>query len=303
MTPVEVMKRAARYLAAHGVESPDRTAELLLQHVLGTGRAGLYARREGLTTAEARAYGRVLCQRCTGTPLQYLTGRQQFLDLDLEVEPGVFVPRPETEGLVEVALQLVREVHAPTVVDVGTGTGAIALAIKRSRPDARVVATDMSEAAVTLATRNSNRLQLDVEVVRGNLLDAVPSRLQGGIDLLVSNPPYVTLEEFEALPEEVKREPYEALVGGTEVHMELVRLAVEWLAPGGRLAVEIGAGQGAEVADAFRRQLVDVAVVPDLAGRDRVVHGRRAALGPVRDSGRAGAHAVDPAARPHARTR
>jgi release factor glutamine methyltransferase len=274
VTPAEVVRRAARYLAAHGVESPERTAEILLQHVLGTDRVGVYARRDGLNSAEAKAYGRVLCQRCTGTPVQYLTGRQQFMDLDLEVEPGVFVPRPETEVLVETALEVLGDETRPVVVDVGTGTGAIALAVKRHRPGARVLATDVSEAAVSLARRNASRLGLEVEVLRGDLLDPMPPALRGTLDLLVSNPPYVTRDEFEDLPREVKREPYSALVGGTQVHTALVELAPQWLRPGAWLVVEIGAGQGDEVLSSFERNLTDLAVVPDLAGRDRIVRGR-----------------------------
>jgi release factor glutamine methyltransferase len=276
MNPTEVLARAARYLEAHGVDSPHRNAEILLQHVLKTDRAGLYTRREGLNTAEAKAFGRALCQRCGGVPLQYLTGTQPFMGLELTVEPGVFVPRPETEVLVEVALGALPHATVPLVVDVGTGTGAIALAIKRRRPDARVLATDVSEAAVTLARTNAARLGLEVEVLGGRLLDPVPGEVQGRLDLLVSNPPYINAEEYEALPQEVKAEPYAALVGGIELHRELVELAPAWLKPGGWLVVEIGAGQGPDVAALFRRHLADVEVLADLAGRDRVVRGRLA---------------------------
>jgi release factor glutamine methyltransferase len=274
MKPADLVQRSAAYLAAHGVESPRATAEALLMHFLGTDRAGLYARTDGLDTATARLYGRALCQRCSGTPLQYLTGEQQFMDLALMVSPGVFVPRPETEGLVEVALEATASVATPVVVDVGTGTGAVALAIKRHRPDARVLATDVSEAAVTLAAQNAARHGLDVEVLKGDLVRPLPVDLAGRLDLLVSNPPYVAREEYETLPEEVRAEPYEALVGGTEVHRRLVELSPAWLAPGGWLVVEIGADQGAQVRALFEARLDHVEVLPDLAGRDRVVRGR-----------------------------
>jgi release factor glutamine methyltransferase len=274
MRPSDVLRRGAAFLAAHDVDSPEANAEALLMLILATDRVGLYTRTEGLSTAEARLFGRALCQRCTGTPLQHLTGEQPFMDLVLEVRPGVFVPRPETEVLVEAALDLVREVASPVVVDVGTGTGAVALAIKQARPEARVAATDVSEAAVSLASENAGRLGLDVEVLLGDLLDPVPAELRGSLDLLVSNPPYVTEAEYEALPPEVRADPYEALVGGTDVHGRLVGLASEWLRPGGWLVVEIGADQGSDVAALFEERLDDVAVVPDLAGRDRVVRGR-----------------------------
>ena len=274
MKPADLVRRSAAYLEAHGVESPRATAEALLMHFLGTDRAGLYARTDGLDARTAKLYGRALCQRCSGTPIQYLTGEQQFMELSLSVVPGVFVPRPETEGLVEAALEAIARVPAPVAVDVGTGTGAVALAIKRRRPDARVLATDVSDVAVRVATQNARRLGLGIEIHAGDLLSPVPPDLRGAIDVLVSNPPYVAREEYESLPEEVKAEPYEALIGGTEVHRQLVELASVWLAPGGWLVVEIGADQGEQVRALFEGRLVDMDVLPDLAGRDRVVRGR-----------------------------
>jgi release factor glutamine methyltransferase len=274
MKPTDLVRRSADYLAAHGVESPRETAEALLMHFLQTDRAGLYARTEGLDNRTARLFGRALCQRCTGTPLQHVTGEQQFMDLLLEVTPAVFVPRPETEGLVAVALELIGSTPAPLVVDVGTGTGAVGLAIKRYRPDARVLATDVSSDAVQLARRNAERLGLDVEVLAGDLLDPLPGSMAGTIDLLVSNPPYVTEEEYESLPEEVKAEPYGALVGGPDVHRRLVQAAARWLSQEGWLVVEIGADQGPEVRALFDARLIGVDVSLDLAGRERIVRGR-----------------------------
>jgi release factor glutamine methyltransferase len=261
------------------VESPRETAEALLMHLLGTDRAGLYARTEGLDSRTARLLGRALCQRCRGTPLQYLTGKQQFMDLELTVSPGVFVPRPETEGLVEAALGVLEGEDHPSVVDVGTGTGAVALAIKHYRPDAKVLATDVSEVAVTLARVNAAGHGLAVEVLQGDLLDPIPLVLLGRLRLLVSNPPYVSREEYESLPEEVRTEPYEALVGGTEFHRRLAEVAPRWLDGGGWLVVEIGADQGLEVRTLFKGRLEDVQVLPDLAGRDRIVRGRMAQTG------------------------
>lgn len=276
-TPVRmsaVIRRAGDYLAAHGVQSPRATAEALLMSLLGTDRAGLYSRSEGLDTRAARLFGRALCQRCHGIPVEYLTGRQQFMDLTLGVAPGVFVPRPETEGLVEAAVEAVAGRSGPVVVDVGTGTGAVALAIKHLRPDAAVWATDVSQAAVTLATSNALRHSLDVDVRLGDLLGPIPEAVRGEVDLVVSNPPYVAREAYDSLPEEVKAEPYDALVGGTRFHRRLVSESPDWLRPGGWLVVEIGDDQGPEVRSVFEAGLVEVEVLPDLAGRDRVVRGR-----------------------------
>lgn len=275
LSPARALRAGESYLARRGVASPRVEAEVLLMHVLGADRAALYARRAALTEAEAAAYRRALHRRAAGTPLQYLTGRQAFFGLELEVAPGVFIPRPETEVLVEVALGLLEDRERPLVVDVGTGTGAIALAVKARRPDARVLATDRSAAAVALARRNAARLGLEIEVLEGDLLAPIPASLRGRVDLLVSNPPYVTEEEYASLPPEVRAEPPEALVGGTEHHRRLAAAAPGWLAPGGWLAVEVGASQGQEVAALFRRHLERVEVVPDLTGRDRVVRGRR----------------------------
>jgi release factor glutamine methyltransferase len=274
MRPPQVVARATDYLARHGVESPRETAEALLQYFLKTDRAGLYARSDGLDTRTAKLFGRALCQRCHGVPLQYLTGEQQFRDLVLGVAPGVFVPRPETEVLVERALEALDGRRGPVVVDVGTGTGAVALAIKQDRPDAAVFATDVSEEAVAVARANASRHGLEVEVLHGDLLDPLPADLRGAVDIVVSNPPYVTAQEYADLPSEVRAEPFEALVGGTDVHRRLADEAPTWLRPGGWLVMEIGALQGGEVADLLADRFDDVEVLPDLAGRDRVVRGR-----------------------------
>jgi release factor glutamine methyltransferase len=269
-----VVRRSAEYLARHGVPSPRETAEALVMHVLGTDRAGMYARTEGLDTPTAKRLGRALCRRCAGTPLQHLTGEQRFLDLDLEVRPGVFVPRPETEGLVVAALEVLEGIASPAVIDVGTGTGAIALAIKAHRPDARVIAIDRSEAAASLAQANADRLGLDVDVVLGDLLDAAPVAWRGRVDLVVSNPPYVEPEAFDALPADVRADPAEALVGGTDVHARLAADASGWLRAGGWLAMEIGQDQGEAVRSMFGPAWSRAEVLPDLAGRDRVVRAR-----------------------------
>jgi release factor glutamine methyltransferase len=273
--PTQVVRHAAEYLERHGVESPLATAEILLASVLGTDRAGVHVRSDGLTSGEARSFGRALCQRCTGTPLQHLTGEQQFRRVTVQVRPGVFVPRPETEVLVEAALETIGNRDEPLVVDVGTGTGAVALAIKDERPDAQVLATDLSPEAVELAARNAARLDLDVRVVQGDLLEPLPSELRGWVDLVVSNPPYVRATEYEDLPPEVKADPPMALFGDVEVYRRLAVDAARWLADGGSFVVEIGAGHADEVVDALAPAFADLRVLHDLAGRNRIVAGRR----------------------------
>jgi release factor glutamine methyltransferase len=275
-TPAELVRRSADYLERHGVESPTAEAETLLMHVLGTDRAGLYARRDGLDSATARQFGRALCRRCVGTPLQHLTGEQAFLDLTLVVRPGVFVPRPETEVVAVTALELIEAVRSPVVVDVGTGTGAIAVTVASRRPDARVLATDASPEAVRLAEHNAARLGVAVDVREGDLLAPLDGDLRGALDLIVSNPPYLTEAEYEDLPREVRMDPYDALVGGTDVHARLAADARDWLRPMRWLAMEIGDAQGDEVAAILRRLgYQGVAVRADLTGRDRVAIAQR----------------------------
>ncbi|HEX9717765.1 MAG TPA: peptide chain release factor N(5)-glutamine methyltransferase [Actinomycetota bacterium] len=274
MRPSDVLRRATGYLERHGVESPRETAEVLMMTVLRTDRARLYSRSAGLSSAEARLFGRALCQRCAGTPLQHLTGEQPFRRISVRVQPGVFIPRPETEALVGEALDELGDVDAPVVVDVGTGTGAVALAIKDERPGAKVFATDLSPEAVELARANAARLSLKVTVVEGDLLDPLPEELRGWVDLVVSNPPYVTEEELQDLPAEVRAEPRLALVGGTQLYERLAIQALRWLRDGGVLAVEIGGSPGADVVKVLDSYM-DVRTLPDLAGRDRIVVARR----------------------------
>lgn len=275
MRPSEVLTRGTAYLERHGVESARESAEALMMTVLSTDRAGLYARTEGLSMGEARTFGRALCQRCTGTPLQHLTGEQAFRRISVTVRPGVFIPRPETEVLVDVVLECLSAREGPVVVDVGTGTGALALAIADERPGSRVFASDLSPEAVELSRENAARLGLSVTVLQGDLLDPLPPKLRGAVDLVVSNPPYLTDAEYEDLPDEVRADPRLALVGGTRLHERLAAQAFGWLRRGGALAVEIGASQAPDVAKVLEGSYEDVRVVPDLAGRDRVVVGRR----------------------------
>lgn len=274
MRPADVLRRATDYLARHGVESPRATAEILMMHVLGTDRVGMYARDEGLDAREARMFGRAICQRCTGTPVQHLTGEQAFRRIVVEVRPGVFVPRPETEILVEHALAAVERVEAPLVVDVGTGTGAVALSLKDERPDARVFATDLSPEAVELASANASRLGLDVTILEGDVLEPLPTELRGWVDLVVANPPYVPSEEVDDLPEEVRADPRIALAGDAQVYRRLAADAARWLRDGGILAVEIDARLGEDVARILARGYADVTIERDLGGRERVVLAR-----------------------------
>jgi release factor glutamine methyltransferase len=215
-------------------------------------------------------------RRLEGEPLQYLTGVAGFRYLELKVGPGVLIPRPETEVVTQFAIDLLP--RAGVLADVGTGSGAIALAVKHEREDARVLATEVSDDALAWARLNRDELGLDVELLRCDLLEGVPRDLAGALDVVVSNPPYVADEERRALPREVvEHEPEVALFApgrGLGVIERLARDAREWLRPGGHLVLEI-APTHAPGMTALLGAYEDVSVYPDLTGRERVVVGRR----------------------------
>ena len=209
-------------------------------------------------------------RRLSGEPLQYLEGTAPFGDVDLHVDPRVLVPRPETEGLVEVAASLAGP--PGVVVDLGTGSGAIAIALARRFPHAEVHAGDVEAGAVEVARRNVAAFAPGVQLHEGDLFSALPGKLRGKVDLLVSNPPYVAEAEWDALPVDVRCEPRSALVAGptgTEVLERIAGEAGEWMGPVGRVVCEIGELQS-EVAGAFSH-LGRVSVRRDLTGRPRYV--------------------------------
>ena len=274
MRPAEVALRGGDYLARHGVDGARGEAETLLLRILDIDRPSLFTREQGLSTAEAKAFGRALCRRCTGVPLQHLTGEQAFRLLTLEVRPGVFVPRPETETVVEVALEMSGD--APVVADLCTGSGAIALAIAHERPGALVFATDLSAEAVDLARANASRLGLPVTVEQGDLFESLPSELRGAVDLVVANPPYLPVRDLANLPADVRADPALALFGDVELYARLFVESLEWIRADGAIVVEIDAREGSAITGAARAAgFVQVRVVEDLTGRDRVVSGRR----------------------------
>ena len=229
----------------------------------------------------AALFEAAVAQRARRRPLQHLTGHQAFWKHDFIVTPDVLIPRPETELLVETALEVIRDVRTPVVVDVGTGSGCIALSLAAERSDARVHAVDLSPAALLVARGNAARLHLESRVTfhEGDLLEPVRA-LAGTFDLVVSNPPYVSAEEWAALEPEVRdHDPRMALVppeGVPALYDRLIGSAAAAAAPGGFILVEMGAGQSQDIAGAMQRAgLEDVSVRPDLAGVPRVASGRR----------------------------
>ncbi len=257
-------------LTASGSDTPRLDAEVLLAAAMGVDRGALIADpgRE-LEPTQARAFQDAARRRTQREPVAYILGSKGFRRLDLAVDARVLIPRPETEHVVEAALALP---EGARVVDVGTGSGAIALALADERPDLRVTATDTSSDALVVARANAARLGLDVEFLEGDLLAPV----DGPIDAVVSNPPYVRDGEHLA-PEITRHEPAAALFAGPDglaVYRRLAPAAAE--AGAAFAAFEVGAGQAAEVAALLRAAgFGEVDVVPDLAGIERVVVGRR----------------------------
>ncbi|TMK79945.1 MAG: peptide chain release factor N(5)-glutamine methyltransferase [Actinobacteria bacterium] len=274
MTSRELLSSAAEELAAAGCPSPRVDAEWLLAHAAGITRTALYANGNGLLSAEDEVrFRELVARRARREPLAYVLGEWGFRRLMLRVDPRVLVPRPETEMVVERCLTLLADVAEPRVLDIGVGSGAIALAIADEHPRARVVATDSSRGALEVAEVNRARTDLAdrVELVEGELF----AGLESLFDLVVSNPPYVQSDELDLLEPEVARyEPREALVasGATEA---IAQGARSRLRPGGSLVLETGDGKAREIAALLKDlRYEDVAISEDLAGGERIVDGR-----------------------------
>jgi release factor glutamine methyltransferase len=269
----EALRSAITLLEENRVGSPRMNAEVLLMFVLGCDRAYLYAHPEReLSSDEQSRYDEALEQRARGIPAQYITGHQEFWGLDFVVGPGVLIPRPETEHLVEAVLGLSKNTEPRRIVDVGTGSGCVALALASELPDAEIHATEISEEALEIARANAARLGLEQRVVfhATDLLQG----LSGRFDIVASNPPYVGESEYDKVQLEVRKfEPRCAVFAGAEGMDVIRRLAPQAravLRPGGALALEIGFSQEAAVREVLR-EWENVRTVPDLQGIPRVV--------------------------------
>ena len=280
-TVSKVLADVEALLQESGCDSPKVDAQWIAAHVLNTSRAMLLSHADDTLDLErAEVVEALTARRAAREPLGYVLGSVQFRGLVMEVGPGVFVPRPETEITAERAIARARERGPrPCVVDLGTGSGAIALTVAAEVPNARVFATEASAAARGWALRNLARTGLRVTLLPGDLFDPLHPALGGAVDVVVSNPPYVSVGEWDSLPDEIRRyEPREALVGGADgmdVIMRLLADAPRWLSHGGWLVLEVGETQAEPLAKLLGTIGYDsVEVGPDLAGRERVVEGR-----------------------------
>ena len=281
----QALTDAVRRLEDEDVGSPRMNGEMLLMFTLDCDRAHLYAHSEReLTADEQSRYEDAIALRASGYPAQYITGHQEFWGLDLIVSPAVLIPRPETEHVVETTLDLVRAgacrqaTPRPKMIDVGTGSGAIALALATELPAAEIFAADLSREALEVAKANAARLQLEdrVHFLVSDVLEGVPR--DGSFDFVLSNPPYVGFHEADKVQAVVKNyEPKMAVFAGEhglDIIRRLIPQAYEALHAGGYLVFEIGYTM-ASVATELLAGWIDVRAVPDLAGIPRVMVARR----------------------------
>ncbi len=306
MTREEARREAQERLRAAGCPEPRAEAEVLLAHVLAIDRTRLLLERGAPLGARAEAaFERSVARRLRREPVAYITGEREFWSLSIRVTPSVLIPRPETETLVRVGLELLEKegFHGGSpgsnrglrarVIDVGTGSGCVAIALAQTHPRVEVFAFDRSARALAVAAKNVayHGLEDRVKLRRTDLFQPLAPGSQGAAgrqrlgpaNLVVSNPPYVTSNEWRALPPEIRDwEPGRALLGGRDgldIHRRLAAEAAAHLVPGGWIAVEVGAGQAAAVAGFYdgRKPFREVRTVPDLAGIPRVVAARRSA--------------------------
>jgi release factor glutamine methyltransferase len=284
-----ILAAGAQRLLHAGIETARLDAEVILGHVLSVTREQLLASADcSLNEVQIRQYSELLSRRLMREPVAHIIGRQEFWSLDFHVTSDVLIPRPETERLVEIALNLAREVaraEALQILDIGTGSGAIAISLAKELSSSVIWATDISCAALEIAQRNAARHGAadQIHFLHGDLFAAL-GETRGRFALIVSNPPYIRTAEIEALEPEVRLwEPHAALDGGVdglEFYRRIAHKASDYLVPKGAIAVEIGADMGNEVARLFAEVggYADMTIFQDYAGRDRVVVAKLAGM-------------------------
>lgn len=269
-----ILKWSEQYFGSHGAETPRLDAEVLLSHLLGEKRIYLYVHfDQPLTADELAKYREMVKRRTAGEPVAYICGEKEFMGLPFKVSPAVLVPQPDTEILVEAAMERLRGKEDARIVDVCTGSGAIALALAHYLPTVSVAATELSADALAIAKQNAETLELSsrAEFFEGDLLAPLAGKI---FDAIVSNPPYIPSGDIDGLPREVRAEPRMALDGGADgldFYRRLVNGSAELLNDGGFLAVECGDTQAAAIADMAESDFGKTEIVRDLADKERVV--------------------------------
>jgi len=290
VTFIEAINRAASQLAAAGVTTARLDAEVLLRHAITRDRAWLLAHmQEELADDHRDSFERAVARRVRREPLQYITGRQEFWGLEFMVTPDVLIPRPETELIIESAVRSVRDRNRPQrIIDLCTGSGCIAVCLAKELPQARILATDTSSQAISVARGNArqNGVADRIRFLEGDLFSPLEELdIHGQVDIIVSNPPYVPSGDFSALQPEVRDyEPKMALLAGpdgTQVQRRIINEASRFLMNHGLLIVEMGLGQADPLAQLIRQRkdYGSLEILKDLAGIDRVIVAQKTTKG------------------------
>ena len=275
----ELLNRSDQFLAEQGIESSRLDAEVLMADLLDMERINLYVKYDyPLKSTELDTYRQMIKQRAKRIPTAYITEKKEFMSLEFKVVEGVLIPRPETENLVEAVIEYCRqnELQSPQIIDVGTGSGAIAVSLAHYLSEAKVVGVDLSPQALKIACHNMEKYELSerMNILKSDLLKQFIKREIGGIDIIVSNPPYISESEMEELPPEVKKEPKTALKAGEDgldYYRRLIPEAEKVLINGGRIFLEIGYQQAEAVKDLFGGNWSDIEVKKDYSENDRIV--------------------------------
>ncbi len=270
----ELLNEGASYLKTHGLEDAQDSSIALLSYVLNQSQTDIFLKpNESVEEYQKTEFFNLIEKRSARLPLQYLLGSTGFRYAELRARPGVFIPRPETEVLVQVVIDHLREIKSPKILDVGTGTGAIAISFAMEIKNAAVVATDKSPEAIQLAKQNAlaNGVSERIQFIQTDYWNGIQEKF----DVIVSNPPYLSEEEMRSLQPEIEYEPKTALDGGSDglkAYIYMIRQAFLILKEGGFVAVEIGASQAKSVSSLFAEAgFTQIKVAKDLAGLDRVV--------------------------------
>jgi release factor glutamine methyltransferase len=278
----EVLHSAAEELRRKGFPTPRLDAEILLSHQIGMARPGLYVHfHKSLSRDEMGGFLGLIERRIQGEPVAYITGRKEFWSLLFEVGPGVLIPRPDTEVLVEEVIRIAKDLGRdnPDILEIGTGSGAVGIALAKELKDARIVATDISGKALHLAKKNAadHAVAGRIRFLQGNLFEPLSVKF----DIIASNPPYISEETFRNLPPGVRMfEPKEALIAGpkgTEFHEALIKGSRNHLRDGGWLLMELGEGQKASIEFMLKETALfeEIKFTADYAGLPRVARARR----------------------------
>jgi release factor glutamine methyltransferase len=284
-TCLEILNQAVEKLRSADVDRPRTNAELLLGAVLNAKKIDLYLNRDRfLTPEQIEKFNLFLKERLSGKPLQYIIGSTEFFGLEFKVNESVLIPRPETETLVETVLGHLKDIIHPNIIDLGTGSGAIAVVLAKNLKGCSVFATDISTEALRVAKDNAERhgVEDQIEFISGDLFEPLGDKeLLSSVDCVVSNPPYVTPGEFDNLPKEVKdHEPIVALKTdeeGISFHRRIAENSLDFLKKGGILALEVGLGQANQVSDLISNQkgFKEAEIRKDLGGIERIVLARK----------------------------